>query len=101
MPAKKSPKKPFAQWLVEEQVRRINEALEPEVIPALEMDGGGLEILDIQGNKIFVQFYGACGNCGIASSATGPFIESTLKSQLGQEVEVIFTNQNQFDEIAA
>ncbi len=86
-------KSDFSKLDLDDQVRLVNEALEPEVYPALQMDGGGLEIMDIQGYDVHVQYYGACGNCSIGETATLPFIEQTLQTQVDPRIKVILTNR--------
>lgn len=94
---KKSPAAPqdFSKLDLDDQVNLINEVLEPEVYPALQMDGGGLEIMDIQGYEVLIQYYGACGNCSIGETATLPFIEQTLQSQIDPRIKVIMTNRQE------
>ena len=85
----------FTRLTIDEQVQLINDALEPEVYPALQMDGGGLEIMDIQGTDVLIQYYGACGNCSIGETATLPFIEQTLQAQIDPRIKVIMTNRSE------
>lgn len=56
----------------EEQVRRVLESL----IPAMETDGGGVELVAVEGNRVVVRLYGACLNC--------PSINLTMKFGIGQ-----------------
>ncbi|MFH0820537.1 MAG: NifU family protein [Candidatus Peregrinibacteria bacterium] len=79
----------FSKLSLNEQVRLVNKALESEVYPMLERDGGGLEILDIQGNKVHIQYYGACGHCPIGEAVTLPFIEQTLQAEVDPRIKVI------------
>lgn len=96
MPSKKMAKKtkgkgkkiPFTKLSVDDQVDLINEALEPEVYPALQMDGGGMEIMDIEKNTVMIRYYGACSGCHIGYTATLDFIEQTLQSQIDRKIKV-------------
>lgn len=85
----------FLKLTVDEQVDLINKVLEPEVYPALEMDGGGMEIMDIQGAKIFIQYRGACGGCPVSETATGPFIEKVLQTQIDPRIEVVIIHADE------
>src|SRR3989338_5322059 len=85
----------FAKLDIDEQVQLVNAALEPEVYPALQMDGGGLEIMDIQGYEIHIQYSGACGNCSIGTTATLPFIEQTLQTQVDPRIKVVLVDPQQ------
>jgi NifU-like protein len=56
------------------------------------MDGGDLQVLDIEdGKKLTVRYEGACGSCGSSVGATLAFIEDTLRRQLfgGMVVEPV------------
>lgn len=79
----------FLKLSIDDQVRLIDEALEPEVYPALEMDGGGMEIMDIEKTTIMIRYYGACGGCPIGETATLPFIERTLQAQVDPRINVV------------
>ena len=82
----------FSKLSIDDQIRLVNEALEVEVYPGLAMDGGGLEIMDIQGYDVHIQYRGACGSCAIGETATLPFIEKTLQTQVDPRIKVIVTN---------
>lgn len=87
--APQAPQKPdFLKLSVDEQVKLIQDVLEPEVMPALRMDGGGLEIMDIEGADILIRYYGACGGCPISETATLPFIEYTLQEKVDPRIRV-------------
>ena len=81
-------KKDFLKLSVDEQVKLVNEALKDEVLPALEMDGGGLEIMDIDGTNVLIQYYGACGGCPMATTGTLLFIQNTLQQKVDERIEV-------------
>lgn len=82
-------KKDFLELTIDEQVSLIEEALEPQVYPALRSHGGGMELLDIQGTDVLVRYYGACGGCPISTEGTLEFIEYTLQDQIDPRLKVI------------
>jgi Fe-S cluster biogenesis protein NfuA len=45
---------------LEERVRRV---LAEEVAPLLQMDGGAVEVLGVQGGVVRVRLQGVCGGC--------------------------------------
>ncbi len=67
----------------------IEEILDSKVRPALASDGGGMEVLKIQGDKLYVSYQGACNGCPSASAGTLRFIENTLRTSLNHDIEVI------------
>ncbi len=78
----------FLKLEVDEQVRLIDDALSEQVYMALEMDGGGMEIMDIEGTDILIRYHGACGGCPISESGTLVFIEQTLKEKVDERIQV-------------
>lgn len=78
----------FEKLGVDEQVRLIDKILSEQVYMALEMDGGGMEIMDIEGTDILIRYYGACGGCPISESGTLVFIQQTLQEQIDPRIQV-------------
>lgn len=78
----------FLALSVDEQVQLIDEVLSEQVYMALEMDGGGMEIMDIEGTDILIRYHGACGGCPISESGTLVFIQQTLKDRIDSRIEV-------------
>jgi NifU-like protein len=75
-----------AAWLAkskQEQLDQVELVLNNDIRPGLNMDGGDLQILDLEeGKKLSVRYEGACGSCGSSVGATLSFIEDTLRRQL-------------------
>lgn len=71
-----------------ERVRRIESVLDEHIRDALAADGGGMELVDLQGNTLAVQYQGACGSCSSAIGGTMQFIEDTLEAQLGVPIRL-------------
>lgn len=80
--------KDFLKLDIDSQVLLINEALSEQVFMALEMDGGGMEIMDIEGTDVLIRYYGACGNCPISESGTLIFIQNTLQQKVDPRIQV-------------
>ena len=54
------------------------------------MDGGNIQVLEVvDGEKVMVQYQGACGSCGSSLGATLSFIESTLRKEVFPELQVV------------
>lgn len=78
----------FLALSVDEQVSLINDVLSEQVYMALEMDGGGMEIMDIEGTDILIRYHGACGGCPISESGTLVFIQQTLQDRIDERIQV-------------
>lgn len=74
----------------EEQKAQIDLVLDEKIRPALMSDGGNVEILDvIDGEKILIQYQGACGSCGSSLGATLSFMEQILRKDIYNELIVV------------
>ncbi len=70
------------------EIARINAILDETVRPALQMDGGDIQIVDYSNNKVKVFYQGACGSCPSSSMGTMQAIENILKDQFNPEISV-------------
>ena len=68
---------------------QINQVLDEKVRSGLAMDGGGLEIIGLDGKRLTISYQGACGSCPSSIYGTLMAIESMLKSEVDPELEVV------------
>lgn len=73
----------------EEQVGHVNRILDEMVRPGLAGDGGGLDLVGIEGTTVRVHYEGACGTCPSATSGTLMFIEGALQRKAHPELTVV------------
>lgn len=66
----------------------IREALEEEIIPYLEGDGGGLEIKGLVDDELLIDYQGACGSCPASITGTLMSIEHLLKREVDEKLSV-------------
>lgn len=72
-----------------ELLKQINKLLDQRVRPALAGDGGGLEVLGINGFTVTIRYQGACGSCPSSISGTLNAIEGLLKRDVNPALEVV------------
>jgi Fe-S cluster biogenesis protein NfuA len=72
----------------DELLKKINTILDQRVRPYLAGDGGGLEVLGINGNTVKIRYQGACGSCPTSISGTLAAIEGLLRRDLNPHLEV-------------
>lgn len=72
-----------------ELYKKINDVLNQKIRPALANDGGGLEVLGLDGFTLKIRYQGACGSCPTAIRGTLTAIESLLKRDVNPALEVI------------
>jgi Fe-S cluster biogenesis protein NfuA len=69
-------------------IAQINAILDQTVRPALQMDGGDLQIVNYENNVLKIFYQGACGSCPSSSMGTMQAIENILKDQFNPEIVV-------------
>ncbi len=72
----------------EELVTKVLHALD-SIRPFLQKDGGDIELVDVQEDKVFVKLLGNCSSCGISSSTMKLGVENTIKQFAPEIQEVI------------
>lgn len=70
------------------EMDQINAILDETVRPALQMDGGDIQIVGFENNTVRVLYQGACGSCPSASMGTMKAIENILKDQVNPDITV-------------
>ncbi|MBQ4493488.1 MAG: Fe-S cluster assembly protein NifU [Elusimicrobiaceae bacterium] len=75
-------KKQFKDLTIVEKIKEVEKVLNEEVKPRLNLDGGSIELVDIQGNIISVRMLGMCGGCVNAKNTIKSFVEKELKEKL-------------------
>ncbi len=71
------------------ELQQIEEILDRTVRPGLQGDGGDLDVVKYEDNKLYVFYQGACGTCPSATSGTLMAIEGILKDEFSAQIEVI------------
>lgn len=77
-----------------EKMQAIQEVLDREVRPGLAMDGGDMELVDVRGNKVFVELQGHCNSCMASSTTMKFFVQDRLREMIDPEIEVIDTTEH-------
>jgi len=67
---------------------RVEEAL-AKIRPALQADGGDVELVDVNDGVVKVRLKGACGGCPMAAMTLQQGIERTLKKEIPEIKEVV------------
>ena len=60
-----------------------------KVRPALQADGGDVELIDVEGGVVKVRLTGACGGCPMATVTLKNGIEALLKKEIPSVDQVI------------
>ena len=71
-----------------QKIRLIEETIQREIRPALQHDGGDLDLIDVVGNRVLVSVRGACASCAAAQLTLKDFVEAKLKELVAPELQV-------------
>lgn len=71
-----------------QKIKLIDETLEREIKPALKQDGGNIELVDVDGNTVFVKMRGACAACTKSQVTLKGYVEAKLKELVTPELVV-------------
>ena len=70
-------------------MREKVEAALDRIRPALQADGGNVELVDVDGEVVRVKLVGACGCCPMSTMTLKMGIERVLKEQVPEIKEVV------------
>ena len=59
-----------------------------KIRPSLQADGGGVELINVAGDKITVRLIGHCSGCAHAAMTLKYGVERYLKQELGDEIVI-------------
>jgi NifU-like protein len=71
-----------------QRMQLISQAIDREVRPALQKDGGDIDLVDIDGHKVYVALRGACHGCKAAGFTLKTLVETKIADFIGEDVEV-------------
>jgi len=86
------PKETITAPTVEEEnelLKKINQLFDQKVRPALAGDGGGLQVIGVDGFTVKIRYQGACGSCPSSISGTLMAIEGLLKRDVNPSINVV------------
>ncbi len=71
-----------------QKIKLIEETLEREIKPALKKDGGNIELIDVDGNRVMVKMRGTCASCSKSQITLKHYVESKLRELVAPELIV-------------
>jgi len=80
-------KAPAKRMTTIQKIAKIQEVLEQEIRPSLQNDGGDVELVDLDGDKVILALRGMCTSCPSAS-VTRQVIEGKLKELVHPDLVV-------------
>jgi NifU-like protein len=71
-----------------QKIKMIEETLEREIRPSLKLDGGDIELIDVEGNRVIVATRGMCATCKAADITLKHFVEKKLRDLVSPDLVV-------------
>ena len=71
-----------------QKIKLVEETLEREIKPALQKDGGNIELIDVDGNTILVKLHGTCATCIKSEITLKHYVETKLRELVTPELVV-------------
>ena len=71
-----------------QKIKLIEETLEREIKPALNQDGGGVELVDVDGNRVMLRLCGTCASCSKSQITLKDYIEAKLQELVTPDLVV-------------
>jgi NifU-like protein len=71
-----------------QKIKLIEETLSREIQPALAKDGGDIELIDVDGDKVTVKLRGTCATCSKSQLTLKNYVETKLRELVADTLEV-------------
>ena len=72
-----------------QMIIKINNIIEKYISPELRKDGGDIELIDVEDNKIKVKLTGRCQVCNRAQMTLHNFVQAILRQHIDENIEII------------
>jgi len=71
-----------------QRISLIQETMEREIRPQLKADGGDIELIDVDRNKVYVKFLGTCLGCPATGVTLKALVEAKLREFVQEDIVV-------------
>lgn len=71
-----------------QKIKMIEETLDREIKPALHQDGGDIELVDVDGDRVIVNLRGNCASCSASQVTLKRYVEAKLRELVTPELIV-------------
>jgi len=92
IPAQPKPQK-AAKLKNIQKIQLIQQTINEQIRPALRADGGDIELIDVEGDKVIIAFRGMCAQCKTAEFTMKDVVEAKLKEFVSPEIFVQESSQ--------
>lgn len=80
----------FDTLSIEQQLKIIEEVIKEDIRPYIELDGGGVEVINLLNKReVIIAYEGNCTSCFSSTGATLSYIQQTLRARVHPELIVV------------
>jgi NifU-like protein len=87
-PAEPPPEPERPKLTTVKKIQLIQETLEREIRPKLKEDGGDIELIDVDGDRVIVSMRGRCAQCAAAGFTLDGFVGEKLRELVSPDLVV-------------
>ena len=69
-----------------QKIQLIQQTINEQIRPTLRADGGDIELIDVDGNKVIVALRGMCAQCALANITMRDLVEAKLREFVEDEL---------------
>ena len=73
---------------------RVASIIEEQINPAVAAHGGYIDLLDVQGSRVFIHMGGGCQGCSMSAATLKHGVETTLRSEIPEITEILDTTDH-------
>lgn len=77
-----------------QKIRLIEETIDREVRPMLQKDGGDIELIDVEGETVYVSLRGTCSGCKLANVTLNDVVAAKLREFVLPGIVVVDQTQS-------
>ena len=71
-----------------QKIQLIQQTINEQIRPPLRADGGNIELIDVEGDKVTVAFRGTCAQCRLAEFTIKDVVEAKLREFVSEDIYV-------------
>jgi len=71
-----------------QKIQLVQQTIEEQIRPALKADGGDIELIDFEADKVTVAFRGMCAKCKMAEVTMKDVVEAKLREYVSEDLYV-------------
>ena len=84
-PAPPASRKPLTNI---QKIQLVQKTLDEQVRPALQADGGDLELIDVDGDRVIIAFRGMCAQCQVSEYTMAEVVQAKLRVFVSDDIIV-------------